>query len=61
MATGAVEAIYKLKYLIFLSIKSTGKSQEYRENIGNFVLIGAWQPCFFVRCECSLAILSKLY
>ena len=49
MATGVVEAIYKLSltviYIyIFLSIKNTGKSKKHRENTGNFVLIGAWQP-----------------
>ena len=39
MAIGVVEAIYRFKYLIFLSIK------KHRENTGNLVLIRAWQPC----------------
>ena len=50
---GVVEAIFKLKYfgffcfvLFFVNKKKTqGKWQEHRENTGNLVLIGAWQPC----------------
>ena len=49
MATGLVGAVYKLKYFIFCQQKSTGKMARAqgkdRENTGNLVLIGAWQPC----------------
>ena len=45
MATGVMEAIYKLQYFIFLSmIKHRERSKEHSENTGNFVLLGAWQP-----------------
>ena len=44
MAVGEVEAIYQLKYFIFCRQKTHGKWQEHRENTGNLVLIGAWQP-----------------
>ena len=49
MAMGLVEAIYKFKYFIFCQQKNTGKMARAqgkdRENTGNLVLIGAWQPC----------------
>ena len=44
MAIEVVEAIYKFKYFIFVDKKNQGKWQEHRENTGNLVLIGAWQP-----------------
>ena len=48
MAMGVVEAIYKFKYFIFCRQKNTGKMARAqgkdRENTGNLVLIGAWQP-----------------
>ena len=43
MAMGEVQAIYKLKYF-FVDKKTQGKWQEHRENTGNLVLTGAWQP-----------------
>ena len=36
MAMGVVEAIYILNFINFIKKNSTG----------NFVLIGAWQPCY---------------
>ena len=48
MVVGVVEAIYKFKYFIFHRQKNTGKMARAqgkdRENTGNLVLIGAWQP-----------------
>ena len=43
MVTGVVEAIYKLFYF-FVDEKIQRKNEEHRENTGNFVLLGAWQP-----------------
>ena len=40
MDMGVVEAIYKLKYFIFVD-KKHGIWQEHRENTGNLVLIGS--------------------
>ena len=34
-----------LNILFFADKKTQGKWQEHRENTGNLVLIGAWQPC----------------
>ena len=34
--------IYNIVF--FVDEKTQGKSKEHRENIGNFVLLGAWQP-----------------
>ena len=46
MVKGMVETIYKLNYFIFfVDEKTQGKSEEHRENTGNFVVMGAWQPC----------------
>ena len=41
MAMRMVEAIYKLKYFIFVNKK---KHMDSGRSTGNFVLIGAWQP-----------------
>ena len=50
MAMGVVGAIYKFKYFIFCRQKNTGKMTRAqgkdRENTGNLVLFGAWQPVF---------------
>ena len=55
MALGVVEAIYKLKYFIFCRQKTTGKMAraqgKCRENTGNMVLIGVWQP-WWVLASC---------
>ena len=57
MAMGVVKAIYKFKYFIFCRQKSTGKMAraqgKLRENTGNLVSIGAWQPCMrlFVKLD----------
>ena len=52
MAMGVVEAIYKFKYFYFLLTKNTGKMAraqgKLRENTGNLVSIGAWQPWLHV-------------
>ena len=42
MLIEVMEGIYKLQYFVFLSIK------RHRENTGNVVLMGAWQPCPFM-------------
>ena len=34
-----------LNIIFFVDKKTQGKWQEHRENTGNMVLIGAWQPC----------------
>ena len=39
MATGVVEAIYKLKYFNFCLLKNIGKKLRTQEKTGNFVLI----------------------
>ena len=45
MAMGVVETIYKIKiFYFFVDKKTQGKWEEDRENTGNLVLIGAWQP-----------------
>ena len=31
--------------LIFFDEKTRGKGKEHREYTGDFVLLGAWQPC----------------
>ena len=44
----------QIKIFYFLLTKKTqGKWQEHRENTGNSVLIGAWQPCEWVQKGCS--------
>ena len=37
-----------LNILFFADKKTQGKWQEHRENTGNLVLIGAWQPCIVI-------------
>ena len=38
-----------LNILFFVVKKTQGKWQEHRENTGNLVLIGAWQPCTILK------------
>ena len=48
-----MEAIYKIFY--YLSTKKMqGKWQEHRQNTGNLVLIGAWQPCIDLKAFLTL-------
>ena len=53
---GVVEAICKLKYFIICQQKNTAKMARAqgkdRENTGNLVLIGAWQP--WIRLDTNL-------
>ena len=57
MATGRWRPFTNYIFYFFVDEKTQGKKQRTqgkdREKTGNFVLLGAWQPCFWHRLKHS--------